>query len=1234
MWLFSADTGGTFTDCYAVTPDGDVKRCKVLSTGAVRTRIASISEGRLSLTISDSWGLPDHFFRGFSVRSPGTENRQILEWTASDNTIILSEQTPETWKTGQILEISAGEEAPILGARILTRTPLAHALPQIRFRLATTRATNALLEKKGSAVAFFVTRGFGDLMRIGDQRRQSLFALHHEPRPLFHADVHEVIGRMDAEGNVIEKLDTVSLIAAAEKMVACGLRHAAVALLHSQKNPSHEQLVGTLLKEAGFDHVSLSTEIAPFTKILPRAQSAIANAYLTGPVDAFLSRVAERLTSDSTLEIMTSSGGLESRHTIKPKDMLLSGPAGGVIGAANAARDLGFERIITFDMGGTSTDVARMDGRPAYRFSQSVAGMSLLSPCVAIETVAAGGGSICQWKAGGLAVGPESAGADPGPACYGNGGPLTITDVNLLLNRFDVERAPIPFDIQAAEGRCNDLIQTISTSTNQTLTRRDLLENLLQLAIESMATAIRRISVAEGYAPSDHALLAFGGAGPQHACALASHLGMETVLVPHQAGILSAVGLHQALPESFAEKQFLEPINIAQKHLSDWIDSLASQARFSLSERGVQAADCDAPFTLAEIRLRGQDVPLQIPITHKTDLQSAYAEAYVRLFGYSPPANRIIELVSLRVSVRRRELREAQDSSSTSGEKNFITGPALRQDGFSTLIIEPGWQAEERPGFGWILRRQMSPSTAPKIEVRSKSFSSDLYRNRFQGIVEEMGALLCRTSISTNIRERLDFSCALLSADGDLITSAPHIPVHLGALGVCVRETMKHFTPQPGDTFITNHPAFGGSHLPDITLITPVFDRLDVLLGYIANRAHHAEIGGITPGSMPAHAKKLADEGTLINPRYLVKNGQAAWSEIEALFKSGPYPSRNVEDNLADLHAQLAANRLGMERLLSMASDHPDNVPRVMKKILSDSARVMSANLVHMGSGKAEEFLDDGSVIRVQVTTQTDPEPRLIFDFTGTSPPHPGNLNATLAIVQSSVLYVLRLLLKEDVPLNEGLLHPVEIICPTSLLNPTFTGDLESDPAVVGGNVEISQRLVDTLMKALRIQACSQGTMNNLLFGNDHFGYYETLAGGSGAGEGYHGAHALHTHMTNTAITDPEIIEQRYPVRLHEFSIRQNSGGVGIWRGGDGTVREFEFLEPLTLSLLTQHRREGPYGLGGGESGKPGLQTLLTHDGEQTLDSSCSLPVKKGDRLRIETPGGGGFSADYFLAID
>ena len=1224
MWQISADTGGTFTDCYAISPEGHKKRCKVLSIGALRTRIVSVSPDQRRLIIGDHWDLKDDFFRGFraSAGADKSGSQSISGWRASSHELSFNVPLPETWSAGRMIEITSDEEAPILGARVLTQTSLSEAFPSLRFRLATTRATNALLERKGSPVAFFVTRGFGDLLRIGDQRRQDLFALRHAERPLFYTDAIEVTGRLDAQGQQIEPLDEPALIREAKEILAKGIRHAAIALMHSAVNPDHENRVGEILHKLGFEHVSRSSKIAPFIKILPRAQSAVANAYLTGPVAHFLRRVNAPLSEGSSLEVMTSAGGLESAAQILPKDMLLSGPAGGVEGAANAARDLGFSRIITFDMGGTSTDVARLDGRPGYRFTQSIAGMTLMAPCVAIETVAAGGGSICQWTPSGLSVGPESAGSDPGPACYGRGGPLTITDVNLLLGRFDSSKAPIPIHREPAESRLNELLAQMQTATGEITAREDLLETLLQLAIEKMAAAIRRISVAEGYDPADHALLAFGGAGPQHACDLASLLGISTVLVPEHAGILSAVGLHQARAESFVERQILQSVTLCQKHLPAWLDELSSQARGQLIERGILPKHLAPPSALAEMRLQGQDASIQISVDATTQLTPAFATAYQRLFGYPPPAEREIELVSLRVAAR-----VADSSSRPDAPKTIqrIEGPAVLQDAFSTLVVQPGWRAEQKEAFGWVLHPTDQALNSDPTSSSAKGLSIDLYRNRLQGIVEEMGALLCRTAISTNIRERLDFSCALLSADGTLITSAPHIPVHLGALGVCVRETMKRFSPQPGDTFITNHPAFGGSHLPDITLITPVFDDQKVLLGFVANRAHHAEIGGMSPGSMPAHATQLEQEGTIILPRYLTKGGEALWSEISDLFTSGPYPTRNLADNIADLHAQLAANRLGSERLQTLAGAESSALRLAIAGILDQSSNAMSSRIPKLHSCRAEERLDDGSIICVQVQIETTPHPKLILDFSGTSPAHRGNLNATRAIVQSAVLYVLRLLLQENLPLNEGLLGPVDIICPPSLLNPNFGEDAHAHPAVVGGNVEVSQRLVDTLIRAFGLQACSQGTMNNFLFGNDRFGYYETIAGGAGAGDGYTGTSAVHTHMTNTAITDPEVIENRYPVRLLQFAVRLGSGGRGLWRGGDGVIREFEFLKPLTLSLLTQHRTQGPYGLEGGEPGEKGAQILVTGAGSRTLEPSCTVAVSAGDRLTILTPGGGGY---------
>lgn len=1211
MWRISADTGGTFTDCHALTPQGEERRCKVLSTSCLRSRVVRLV-GR-SLYVSDDWGLPDAFLTGFFLRLQTRSPIRVEAWHAAEKRLLLA-QEPEL-AVGDIVDLTTGEEAPILGARILTLTAPGTAFPPLQLRVATTRATNALLERKGSRVALFITAGFGDLPLIGDQRRADLFALLHRPRPRFHELAIEVPGRMSPQGAELEPLQLDSVEAAARAALEKGVRHAAISLLHSHANATHERALADLLRRLGFEHVSLSSELAPFVKLLPRTQSAIANAYLTGPAQSFISGVGEPLAgSDATVHIMTSAGGLETMNAAQPKDLLLSGPAGGALGAARSAAELGHRRVLTLDMGGTSTDVARLeDGRPGYRFTQHIEGMSLLAPCVAIETVAAGGGSICRWTASGLQVGPQSAGSNPGPACYGKGGPLTITDVNLLLGRFDPALAPIPLDAAAAERRLDELRNEVAAETGQPQDRDELLHGLLDIACEHMADAIRRISVAEGYAPSEYALLAFGGAGPQHACAVARKLGISTILVPRNAGILSAVGLQHAVRERFVERQVLFPLQQVLPELQALVTEMVAEGSAEL-----KAANVDSDV-LAELRLRGQDTPLQVRTRDVSHLPALYAETYARLFGYTPPENRVIELVSLRVSVREGQPPPPTESPSEINVEPPHSKLRVVQDAFSTLVIELGWSAQRCDDKGWVLRLEDRSDAAPS------ALQSELFRHRVHSLVDDMGALLKRTAISTNIRERLDYSCALLDAQGRLVASAPHIPVHLGALGVCVRLAvaecgeMRH-----GDTIITNHPGYGGSHLPDVTLITAVRDEADQLIGYVANRAHHAEIGGRTPGSMPADATTLEEEGVVFKPQFLVRGGEVRMSEVAAAFTNARFPTRNLADNLADLHAQLAANRYGLTRLRELGA--AEDVRSRMAGILSHSASVMRRRLQQVQQTEAEESLDDSS--RIVVALRHADEGRLIIDFSGTSGTHPKNLNATRAIVNSVVLYVLRVLLQEDLPLNEGLLEPVELILPEgTLLNPSFTGDPASDPAVVGGNVEVSQRLVDTLFKALGLQACSQGTMNNFLFGNGQFGYYETIAGGAGAGPLGDGASAIHTHMTNTAITDPEVLELRYPVRLRRFAIRQGSGGKGTHRGGDGVVREFEFLEPLTISLLTQHRVQAPYGLGGGMPGRSGRQTLIQSDGSQsTLPPAITLDVRPGDRLLMETPGGGGWA--------
>ena len=1221
-WCVAADTGGTFTDCHGIAPDGTEHRIKVLSNGCLRAAVGSVINEK-TIRLKAVWSMPAGFFKGFEIRSLQGTCVSIGDSHWDDGLVLgLAEPVAGSFSEDETVELTTGESAPVLGARLLTKTPLGARFPALRFRLATTRATNALLERKGSRVAFFVTRGFRDLLRIGDQRRAHLFALKHEPREVHYEIVCEVRERLCADGSVLLDLDECHLRQQAAMLVKIGITTAAVSLLHSDVNPQHEERVRAILEEAGFSHVSLGSELAPFIKILLRAQCAVANAYLTGPVERFIHDVAAPLQDGGSalqqppLMLMTSSGGLEPAATIRPKDLLLSGPAAGVLGALNAAKRMGYSRIITFDMGGTSTDVARVDGAVGYRFSQTVGSITLLSPAVAVETVAAGGGSICAWTPSGIAVGPQSAGSDPGPACYGRGGPLTITDVNLLLDRFDPALAPIPIHREASEQRLLELQRTIENEGGRKVAREELLRTLLNLATEHMADAIRKISVLEGYDPSKYALLAFGGAGPQHACEVAGRLGIKTILVPKHAGILSAVGLQEAVPERIAERQILRLLAEVETQIPSLLIELAKEAAVEFPEGSIRRC-------IAELRLLGQDAALQIEFSNATTLRATFAERYLELFGYPLPATKPIELVSLRAIVRSAS-QEIFTAEPESEHLRSVQGPALIQDHFSSMIIGRGWQGAEHGSNGWILHRH---ETSPTVDA---FMSHDLLRHRFTSIVEDMGALLRRTALSTNIRERLDFSCALLTPEGKLISSAPHIPVHLGALGECVRRVMHCRNLIAGDTIVTNHPAFGGSHLPDVTLITPVFAG-EALIGFVANRAHHAEIGGLSPGSMPANATCLAEEGVVIPPHYLCRGGVADFEGIRKLLESAAHPTRAIEDNLADLHAQLAANRLGVDRLWELAGDGTGNDLRAgMRQILHQSRQQMQRFMQGLPEGSAEEQLDEGLILKVRLSlVRSGNLTRLRVDFSGSSEQHRGNLNATPAILRSAVLYVLRLALQEDLPLNEGLLEDVEILLPEgSFLNPTFDDDPKRCPAVVGGNVEVSQRVVDTLLKVLKLQACSQGTMNNFLFGNSRFGYYETICGGTGAGNGYPGASAVHSHMTNTAITDPEVIERRYPVRLHRFEIRRGSGGGGRWPGGDGIVREYEFLEPLTVSLLTQHRHHAPYGLEGGGAGQCGEQ-WLSRPGTEELKfaPSVTLAVTAGDRIVMKTPGGGGFGA-------
>ncbi len=1213
----------------------------MLSSAALRSRITGRVADR-AVSIETPW--PDGLVDGFTLRLLGAPARFATRVRASRRlTLDLDDPLPPGVALPAAFELGAGgEPAPILAARLVTGTPAGATLPPARMRLATTRGTNALLERRGARVALFVTRGFADLLAIGDQQRPDLFALRIHRAPPLPETVVEVDERVAADGTPLLAPDPAQVRRDAWRIAAAGFDAAAVALLNSYRNPAHEKMVADALRAAGVPAVALSSHLAPLIRLLPRAETAAVEAYLGPIVAGYLATVGDALAGErdgGALHVLTSAGGLEPADSFAASASLLSGPAGGVAGAAAAAVASGWPRVIGLDMGGTSTDVARWDGDFEYRFGHEVAGVRLAAPALAIETVAAGGGSICRFAHGRLEVGPESAGADPGPACYGAGGPLTLTDVNLLLGRLDPDGFEIPIARDRAEAACAALRADIAAATGEDVARDELLEGLLAIANERMAGAIVRASVARGLDPGAYPLLAFGGAGGQHACAIADRIGMTTVLVPADAPMLSAVGLRHACVERFARAQVLAPLADVAPTLAARFAALGAEATDAVTAEGVPAARVAVRRRIARLRLAGQESTLDLEAPDDADpaasLTAVFARRFEETYGHPPP-DRPIEVESLRVVASVHETVGAlppPDGGAPLSPGAAVDGPALLRAPGTSLVIDPGWRARADDAGAIVVERCGSaaslPRTAPPV------VTAELFLGRFTSIAREMGEQLRRTAISTNVKERLDFSCALLDPAGRLVVNAPHIPVHLGALGPCVRRLRETLPMRDGDVVVTNHPAFGGSHLPDVTVVTAVFVE-GTHVGYAANRAHHAEIGGIRPGSMSPEARTLAEEGVVIAPCHAVVGGVSRLDDIEAMFAGADPPSRAVGDNMADLRAQIAANARGRAALAALARDvGPARVVAHMDELTRRTEALMRATLRAREDGTVEAAvrLDDGAPLRVAMTTAGD---EAIIDFSGTADRHPGNLNATPAIVRSAVMYVLRLLLGERArggPLNDGLLAPVTLRIPRGLLDPGFDegGALHDPalaPAVGGGNVETSQRIVEVLLLALGLAAASQGTMNNVVFGTDEFGYYETIGGGAGAGPGFDGASGVHTHMTNTRITDAEIIEHRYPVRLERFALRPGSGGAGRYRGGDGIVRAYRFLAPMTVSLLAQHRTDGPPGLAGGQPGRPGRHRLLRACGAvEDLPACCCCVVGPGDVLEVHTPGGGGYGA-------
>lgn len=1245
-WKIWVDTGGTFTDCIALTPAGEIRRLKILSSSVIKAEVKSVLPGNCLLVVANLHASAD-IFKNFFVRLAGEEISLRIESTnPAKGLIYLQSKIPKQIKAGSRIEITSNEEVPVLAARLLTETPLDKKFPPIEMKLGSTRGTNALLERKGAPTALIITKGFKDLLRIGTQQRPDLFALQIVKEEPLYKTVVEVEERIDANGHVLTPLSQNSFPELIKKIKAAGCTSVAIAFLHSYKNPTHERIIKQALLDAGLTYVTASHEISGQIKILPRAETAVANAYLAPIIHSYLNRIQNKLAS-AQLKIMTSAGGLVNAQQFFPKDSLLSGPAGGVVGAAVSGKLSGVDKLIAFDMGGTSTDVSLFNKTFSYRYESKVGSVRILSPSLEIETIAAGGGSICDFDGYKFTVGPHSAGANPGPACYGAGGPLTITDVNLLLGRIATNFFAVPLYREHAALALQKILNKIYQHTRKRVKPEQVLESFLQIANEKMAEAIRKVSVQHGHNPADYTLLSFGGAGGQHAIALANLLGSKKILIPYDAGLLSAYGIGHADVTHFEEQLVLKPLQAFEQNWKQLFTQLQQAGVEKLLSDGYNKQEIITHKQFAFLRFKGQESCIEVDANDVSKVLAQFKTKYKAIYGHWLPHREIeVESVRLVVLVKGHSLKVKQSRlrnykpPATHKQKMWagkwvnaniyqwealraganIVGPALVVSQNSTSVVPGGWQLL-LDKHNHALLTQIKKEK-PVQQSYTQEAALELFSNRFTAIAQEMGALLQRTSFSVNVKERLDFSCALMDADGYLIVNAPHIPVHLGSMGVCVREVLKKISIREGDVIITNHPAYGGSHLPDITLIKAVYVNKK-RVGFVANRAHHAEVGGSKPGSMPAHATTLAEEGVIIAPTWLVKRGQPQWNTVKKLFTEATFPTRSLDENLADLNGALASVNAGELLLKQLCEAHSTNTVLTYMNALKHYAAQQVGEKIKSLRNKvysSTERLDDGAKLCVQLTPKNK---KLVIDFTGSADVHTGNLNATHAIVQSVILYVLRVWINKPIAMNEGLMQPIQVVLPHGMLNPDFT---KTQPAVVGGNTEVSQRLTDTLLKALQLSACSQGTMNNFLFGNARFGFYETICGGSGAVAGFAGADAVHTHMTNTRITDAEILEHRYPVLLTRFEIRKNSGGNGKWRGGDGVIREVKFNEKMEVNLLTQHRIEKPYGMAGGKSGKRGEQHLIRSNGEKTeLPGLATIEVNAGDSVLIETPGGGGF---------
>ena len=1158
----------------------------------------------------------------------------------------------------RVAKVLSSDRAPLDGIRQLLGLGPRDAIPACRVRMGTTLATNALLERTGDRFALLITRGFADLLEIGTQARPDLFALEIRKPSVLYSAVLELDARADRTGAPLVQPDHDGLLAELRALRESGIDNVAIVVLGDHRTGELERRVAAAAREAGLSEICLSHELAPRPGLLARGDTACVDAYLTPRLSRYLSTLHQELPG-SSLTLMQSSGGLCDAAHFRGPNALLSGPAGGSVALAHVARSLMLPQVLGFDMGGTSTDVSRYAGEFERRYEHEIAGVRVVAPMLAIHTVAAGGGSICRLREGRLTVGPDSAGADPGPLCYGNPNAraLTISDVDLALGRFVSHRFPLPL----ATGPVELALEQVAAELREAGHASNALavaEGFFEIANRNMAEALRKVSVARGFDVRKHALVVFGGAGGQHACALARLLEIEQVVFHPLAGVFSAFGIaladltHHAVQDAGA------------RALSDAV-LIELEAPFQALERKAceaiarQAAGADAQCTRrVDLRFAGSESTLTLLVIANAsadELRQRFETEHARHYGHSRPGAPI-EVTTLRLEAcvpsalahapttpldagalpeperrttlwhqgtRHDQVPIFEREQLRAGAR--IEGPALIAEAVATIVVDPGFELECRPD-GILIARPLPLASFDDKTDDERLVATDgppdpvtleVMSNAFMAIAEQMGHTLQRTAQSTNIRERLDFSCAIFDARGGLVANAPHIPVHLGAMSESVRAVLDaHPELGLGDVFVTNDPAYGGSHLPDMTVVVPVHDGNGTLRFFTATRGHHSDIGGITPGSMPAFSRTLLEEGCVFSALRVARAGGLDRALILSTLEQGSYPARRPLENLADLEAQVAAALSGGRWLSELVRERGlAEVERYMAAVQDLAASSVAQAIAQIPEGDHEfrDRLDDGTPIAVTLRVRSG---KLEIDFGACGAELPGNLNAPRAVTLAAVLYVLRALVGRPIPLNSGCLRDVRVFIPErSVLDPG------AGKAVAGGNVETSQRVVDVLLGALGRAAASQGTMNNVSFGQADFGYYETIAGGAGAGPGFAGASAVHTHMTNTRITDPEIIEQRFPVRIREFSVRRGSGGPGRFAGGDGVCREYEFLEPLTVSLLCERRLTRPFGLAGGSSGAPGRNW---HNG-QAVEGHASFAVKAGDRLRIETPGGGGY---------